>query len=274
MARRSFRNLILSVLAVLLLSGCTASRPEQILSPTAVQTQPPAVNQAVPPVTTQPPTIPATEEPTQPPHSPYYLSGIPAEDVITYFLEVCLSAEFINSGDPSYLQRWQSPIRYTLLGDFTQEDAETVSEFSQWLNTVEGFPGMAEAEDGLQANLSIYFCNGQELTERMGSHFSNADGAVTFWYDGENAIYDAIICIRSDIGQQLRNSVILEELYNGLGPIQDTSLRTDSIIYAEFSQPQALTAVDELILRLLYHPDLSCGMNRAQCEAAIRRLYY
>lgn len=38
--------------------------------------------------------------------------------------------------------------------------------------------------------------------------------------------------------------------------------------------PQSLTQVDELILKLLYHPDIQCGMDTAQCEAVIRTLYY
>jgi hypothetical protein len=68
--------------------------------------------------------------------------------------------------------------------------------------------------------------------------------------------------------------VILEELYNGLGPIQDTSLREDSIIYAGYSEPQALTEIDWLILQLLYHPDLQFGMDTEACAEVIRQLYY
>ena len=32
--------------------------------------------------------------------------------------------------------------------------------------------------------------------------------------------------------------------------------------------------VDWLILKLLYHPDIKCGMNAQQCEEIIRKLYY
>jgi hypothetical protein len=67
--------------------------------------------------------------------------------------------------------------------------------------------------------------------------------------------------------------VLLEELYNGLGPVQDTALRPDSIIYAEYSTPQRLSDVDELLLRLLYHPTLQPGMDRAACSEAIQQLY-
>ena len=195
------------------------------------------------------------------------------EDVLTYFNEVCLSAEFINSGNPSYLQRWNAPITYRIYGDPTAEDLAQIEAFSGWLNTLFGFPGIYEAGEGEYVNLRIHFCDQETLTDLMGDNFYGVDGAVTFWYE-EDVIYDAIICIRTDLDQYLRNSVILEELYNGLGPVQDTSLRPDSIIYSDFSEPQELTEMDELILKLLYHPDLRCGMSAAECEAVIRLLYY
>ena len=76
----------------------------------------------------------------------------------------------------------------------------------------------------------------------------------TFWYNGADEIYEAIIGYRTEVDQYIRNSVILEEIYNGLGPVQDTDLREDSIIYAGYSEPQELTQADELILRLFYAP--------------------
>lgn len=253
----------LFLLILLILSGCTPAEPEATQPQTIPQTSVPATE-----APTEPPTLP----PTEPPHSALYIPGISADDVVLSFSEVCLSAEFVNSGDPSFLQRWDTPISYTLHGDYTPEDAAVISEFAQWLNTIEGFPGISEAEEDWQTNLPIHFCGHQEMLDLMGDQFSDTDGAVTFWYDND-AIFRGIICIRTDLDQHLRNSVILEELYNGLGPIQDTSLRPDSIIYSAFSEPQALTEMDKLILKLLYHPTLSCGMDYAECEAAIRALY-
>ena len=222
--------------------------------------------------TTAPTELPA-ESPTAPAHSPLYLDGVPVEDVIAFFNEVCLDAEIIHSGDPSLLQKWTSPIFYTIHGDMTPEDYTTFTDFVQWLNTIEGFPGIQKAQEPYMSNLDIHFCSDREMLELMGAQFFGMDGAVTFWYENDE-IYDAIICYRTDLHQKLRNSVILEEIYNGLGPVQDTALRSDSIIYAEYSEPQMLSAMDELILKLLYHPQMKCGMNRRQCEAVIRELYY
>lgn len=260
----------LALMLAILLSGCAqAATPTQ---PTFPETEPPATSA---PIATDPlPTqteIPETI-PTEPPTPSLYLPGISVEDVILYFNEVCLDSEFVNSGDPSVVQKWVEPIRYELIGDYTEEDIEVLENCGSWLNSMEGFPGISSCGESDWPNLRIHFCSQEDLVAIMGPDYEYMDGAVTFWYEN-NQIYDATICIRNDLDRELRNSVILEELYNGLGPIQDTSLREDSIIYQEFSQPQSLTDVDELILQLLYHPDILPGMNALECEQVIRSLY-
>ena len=111
-------------------------------------------------VATEPPTeppVPETEAPTQPEHSWLYIPGVSVEDVIRYFNEVCLDAEYVSGGDPSKLQKWMEPIYYTLDGPYTDEDLETLTGFMEFLNTIDGFPGIYESQDLLQTNLQIYF---------------------------------------------------------------------------------------------------------------------
>ena len=263
-----YNRLILFLLFCIFLTGCAEAAPE-----TAPATEPPLPETTA--AAALPPETAAPTEPveTQPEHSEFYIPGLSVDDVILYFNEVCLDAEFVNSGDASVVQKWVMPIRFLVLGSPTEEDLTILSDFSAWLNTIEGFPGISETQEPADANLRIHFCDQDELLLIMGDQFTGMDGAVTFWYENDE-IYDATICYRTDLDQKLRNSVILEEIYNGLGPIQDTNLRPDSIIYFDFTQPQELTEIDELILRLLYHPDIRCGMTAAECEAVIRNLYY
>ena len=290
------RKLLAMLLVMVLLVSCTgcsflfqaldreptvttpSRSPDDEVPPSPKPTAPtePVITQPSEPLPTEPaPTepVPTEPEPTEPEHSPLYIPGLEVEDVIRYFNEVCLDAEFVNSGDASVVQKWATPIYYILDGYYTEQDLTVLRGFAEWLNTVEGFPGIYETQDWNAAGLRIYFTNAQGMVDIMGSNFVGMDGAVTFWYRWDE-IFSARICIRTDIHQQVRNSVILEEIYNGLGPIQDTSLRTDSIIFSGYSEPQALTEVDELILRLLYHPDIVCGMNAEQCAEVIRQLYY
>lgn len=218
---------------------------------------------------------PVTQPPeTMPEHSPYYIPGVSVEDVILYFNEICLDAEFVTDGDPTRLQKWVVPIYYKIYQSPTQEDLACLNKFTSWLNSIPGFPGIYETDDPTVANLNIYFCSHQQMIDILGENFVAMDGGVTFWYNGNDQIYRANICYRTDLDQYLRNSVILEEIYNGLGPVQDTALREDSIIYAGYTQPQTLTEMDELILKLLYNPAMQCGMNSEACQRVIRSLYY
>ena len=207
-------------------------------------------------------------------HSSLYIPGVSADDVISYYNEVVLDAEFSSGGNASLVQKWTSPIYYIINGSPTQKDRQVLSDFVQWLNTIPGFPGMQETQVDALADLRIHFCSYSQMIDILGDDFYGCDGGVTFWYNNQNRITQETICIRTDIDQTVRNSVILEEIYNGLGPVQDTWLRTDSIIYAGYSEPQSLTAVDELLLKLLYSSEIQCGMNASQCESVIRKLYY
>lgn len=264
MKRICFNIVILLLIFALL--GCTRDHSvaeHSTVSTVQLSTVPTVTETVIEPITV----------PTEPEHSPLYLSELPVDDAVAYFNEVCLNAEIINSGDPAVIQKWTAPICYQLYGDYTQEDLSILSTFCNFLNELDGFPGISQSNNAEEVNLRIHFCTRDELVQILGDQFGDVDGGVTFWYQ-DDVIYDAVICIRTDIDQNTRNSVILEEIYNGLGPIQDTDLREDSIIYSGFSTPQELSAVDRVILKLLYHPMITCGMDRNACEAVIRKLYY
>ena len=259
---------MLAVLLSMLLtfSGCALPAAEM----PALPTQPPATA----PSMSSEPSQPSTETTAPPPlHSPLYIEGLSVDALILYFEEVCLDAEVVNAGDPSRLQKWAEPILYQILGDPTAEDLEQLDRFARWLETVEGFPGIREAAPEEPPNVDIHFCDSEQMASLLGDWTWGCDGGVTFWYDADK-IWSATVCIRTDIPQEVRNSVILEELYNGLGPVQDTDLREDSLIWSGYSSPQWMTDEDMLILQLLYHPSLEPGMDREACAEAIRALYY
>ncbi len=216
-----------------------------------------------------------TEPETKPEHSELYIPGVPVEDVITYFNEVCLDSEYSDSGEPNLVQKWDTKVLYALDGSYTDEDVAAIDKMADILNGIEGYPGLFRTDDPFEADLTISFYSEAELATEMGEYVNgdSCDGIVHYWYES-NIIYLEVIGIRNDMSQHLRNSVILEEIYNGTGATQDTMLRPDSIIYQEYSEAQDLTDIDLLLLRLLYHPSIECGMNAEQCEAVIRELYY
>ena len=204
--------------------------------------------------------------------SPLYVEGVSVDDAIAYFAEVCLDTEFGDKTSGSLIRKWVEPFYYTVYGQPTDRDMEVLNRFVAEINSIENFPGMYPVESG--ADLEIYFYDQANFEALMGSDFVDSWGGVTFWFDGLSQIYTETISIRTDIPQDARDSIIAEEIYNGLGSVQDTSMREDSIAYQWSNSNYDMTAVDRLILQLLYHPSIQTGMDYTQCEAVIRQLYY
>ncbi|MBQ4562913.1 MAG: DUF2927 domain-containing protein [Lachnospiraceae bacterium] len=197
------------------------------------------------------------------------------EEVIHYFCEVVLASEYsTGTGDPGLVQKWMEPIHYRIYGEATDQDRQVLLGLFDGLNEIEGFPGIFPAGENDVTDLALYFYDQERFNQNFGHIVSDmsAEGAVEYWYwTDTNVIYDARIGYRMDIDQLTRNSVLLEEVVNGLG-ITDTVLREDSITYQDSSQTQELSEMDWLIIELLYSPEIKCGMDRAECEAVLIQL--
>lgn len=217
------------------------------------------------------------EKPAVKEHSKLYDERYSVKQVIKYFKEVVLDVEYSSGdGDPSVVQKWEIPLRYEITGMESKQDKKVLKNFCKQLNQIEGFPGIEKANEDEVGNVFIGFYNYDEFYENMGEvvNYEDSDGAVQFWYGTEtNDIYEMTIGYRTDIDQYVRNSVIMEEIINGLG-ITDTNLREDSIVYQGYTTPQELTDMDWLLLKILYHPDIKCGMNAKECAKVIRKIYY
>ena len=209
----------------------------------------------------------------KPEHSPLYIEGLGVDELIGYFAEVCLDTEFGDKEANQYVRKWVEPIYYRVNGSPTAEDTITLKKFVETVNAIPGFPGMSEHFDEDFINLEIYFCGESEFNSLMGSAFTGSWGGVTFWYDSYR-IHTEKIAIRTDIPQQNRYSIIPEEIYNGLGPVQDTEERFDSIIYQWSDLNTVMSPEDELILKLLYSTAMIPGMDYESCAKTIRELYY
>lgn len=258
---------LLLCLSLLCLCGCRTETPPTTTAPPVIPTE------TTVPVTTAP--IPT--ETTLPPHSALYLDGISPEDVLLYFEEVVLQMEYTDgTGDPTRVQKWLAPIRYSIDGDPTEEDLAVLNALFDQLNQIEGFPGIRPAEEDEFSDLTLSFLDPDTFRDSFSDAVQGEDayGAAQFWYYTETCeLYTARIGYRTDLDQTTRSSILLEEVINILG-VSDSLLRSDSIVYQYSNENLALSDVDWLILKLLYHPSIECGMNAAACTAVIMDLYY
>ena len=222
------------------------------------------------------PTVPTTA-PTEPLHSSLYREGLDIEQVLTYFQEVCNQLEYTDgTSDPALTKKWLTPLVYRIHGEPTAEDLSVLADFCERLNAVPGFPGIREAQEDEAENLTLSCLDQESFRAQFSECVQGEDawGACQFWYwTDTNELYDARIGYRTDIPQLERSSILLEEIVNSIG-ITDTLRRSDSIVYQDSNENLQPSVVDWLILKLLYHPDIQCGMDAQQCEQIIRELYY
>lgn len=260
---------VLLYLVLILLPGC--GKPIQDTVSTA-----PA--DPVPTETEIPTTMEMTEStaPIQS-HSALFLPDYTTQQIQDYFREVVLDVEYSDgTGDSSLVQKWTAPISYRIDGSPTEEDRAVLNMLFSQLNEITGFPGIYPARDNGVEQIRISFLEPDIFRNSYSMVVNGEDafGATQFWYDTDtNEIFSARIGHRTDLDQRTRNSILLEEIINTLG-ISDSLLRPDSIVYQYSNENLTLSEVDWVILKLLYHPDIRCGMDAEQCNALIEKLYY
>lgn len=261
--------LILLLAVSTLLCACTREAPDE---DAAIQTICETWN-----TETAETAVPDFTETTAPAHSPLYHPDYTPEQIWEYFEEVVLHTEYTDGiGDATLVQKWLDPIGIRIYGDATEEDLAVLEDLFAQLNQIPGFPGFYTAEaEGLE-QLRISFLD----PENFRADFSDAVGgeesygAAQYWYYTDtNQIYSGRIGCRTDIPQWERNSVLVEEIVNILG-ISDTILREDSVTYQYSNENTVLSNADRILLNLLYHPDMRCGMDAESCAAMIQALYY
>lgn len=268
------RYFVLLLTFALLLCACAG--PKQETEPT-LQTEVPEETTFPAPETTAPETVPTTTESARLQHSELYHPGYTLEQMQEYFAEVILDVEYSDgTGDSSLVQKWMAPIHYRYFGAPTQEDVAVLEAFFAQLNEMEGFPGIYPAAEDAVEELRLSFLEPDIFRDSFSSAVNGEDayGATQFWYYTDtNDIYSARIGYRTDLSQTVRNSILVEEIVNTLG-ISDTLLREASITYQYSNENLVLSDVDWILLKLLYHPDMQCGMDRLECDQVIAQLYY
>lgn len=286
------RHISLFLILILLLCGCSSTKDDDLAQDNAKDdpiiidlptTKPdedpnPTPEQTTPEPDTKPDVNPEpTPEPDETQHSELFIPDHSTYQILTYFEEVVLNVEYNDgTGDVSLVQKWLSPIYYQFYGSYTDTDKIILEQLFEKLNSIPGFPGIYQATSETPENLSLSFLEPADFTAAFSNvvQGEDANGATEFWYyTATNEIYTARIGYRTDLDQNIRNSILIEEIINTLG-ISDTELRTDSVVYQFSDENTSLSEIDILILKLLYNDEIQCGMNFDSCAEIINKLYY
>lgn len=188
--------------------------------------------------------------------------------------DVCVGAEFF--GTENIVKRWTHPIRISVvagrssaLPDLKEVVAQLNSAFAGTSMRVD-----LAADGDRTADLWIHvapFSTFDAIATANGFRYApgNWGYAYAFW-DGERKLTKAHVLLASDKlrGAQLRHFTF-EEVTHAMGPIGDSPVFPDSVLYQSGSQngdASRLSPHDKQMLHLLY-AHASPGFDKAQLEA-------
>ena len=191
-----------------------------------------------------------------------------------------------------YLAKWTGELRITLSGKEAARYRPLVARYALRLSELTGLPitllepsGNAPnlPAAGRGANVTITFLTLDEMETLAGPRIPYAgfrtdilltSGCLFFYKrDKSHRITEGAIFVRTDAGATSRaiESCLLEEMTQVLGLPNDSDLISPSI-FNSGDQLTRLSALDETLIRTLYHPSLSPGMRRDRALDKARSL--
>ncbi|MDC0591930.1 DUF2927 domain-containing protein [Balneolaceae bacterium] len=197
-------------------------------------------------------------------------------DVINYFKDIALGFEF---GDASRItRRWGSNMKIFIGGT---PPSELLSELNTIINEINSLSTLGFSheivDDSLQSNYYIYFGSGRSYAEIFPSQSNLVEsnwGLFTIYWDSSNELFTGHMYVdtyRASLNEQ--KHLLREELTQSLGLARDSYLYSDSIFQQAFSTKVTKYAqIDKDLIRLLYHPEMSVGLNANQVDSILRKI--
>lgn len=186
----------------------------------------------------------------------------PAE-VLEYFREVAFGAEY--GPGAATIHKWRQPISIQVAGLQEKSDRRYLDAA---IGELQALTGLGVQVGVTPANVIVHFVRGSEFGKLVPGA-PEADGYVQVQYDATGEIRYGVVLIATDASAQQRGHAIREELCQLMGLLRDSRRYRSSIIYEGRSVATQLTALDRMLLRLLYRPEIRPGMSRTELDALV-----
>lgn len=166
-------------------------------------------------------------------------------------------------GKAHNLARWEQPLRIYVGGKPTQADLKKLDQFLLELTMyVPNLPNVTRVSRESDANVVIYYVPLAKMGNYVDNYQEGNWGFVSYWFNGRLQMTRMEIAIATDVtDQKARNHLLMEEMLGGMGVGNDHYAYSDSILYQLWTTTQSLSAVDWLMLNMVYHPDVHTNMT-------------
>jgi hypothetical protein len=205
--------------------------------------------------------------------------------VLDAFGRIAFGSEYVADPDPR-LQKWTRPIRwrsyeYLLL---ETEERRFLDAHIARLARLTGLE-IAQAESWPEANLAVLFVPEHRYAAMIERYLARGRRHLLPRLAGttclgllrhdrsSHEIEDAVVIIPLDRARArgLATACIAEETTQVMGLLNDSD-EVPGTLFNDRGTALDLTPLDELMLRLLYHPRLAAGMRRGEALAVAREV--
>ncbi len=188
---------------------------------------------------------------------------------IGYFLEIALGAEFSQSSSAARIRKWQGDVNIQYFGSPTSQDLATLNSIINEVNDLAN-GGIHLQLVNQNPNITIHFSPLSQFTQLEPNYQPGNYGYFWTRWDENNKLNNANILITTTkVTQKERSHLIREELTQSLGLMQDSYKYADSVFYQPWTDVTQYSAIDRSLIRMLYDPQISPGMTKAQVMSVL-----
>lgn len=161
------------------------------------------------------------------------------------------------------MKKWLQDIDIRISGAPTDEDQETLDDVVADLNEL--IPSVDIDLVDRDADINVYIVASSEFRDYIPEYVDGNDGFFYYRYRDSGELYKADIVVRSEgIEQELRSHLLREELTQSLGLAKDSNTYLKSIFYQGASLTEEYSNIDEIIIEMLYRPEIKAGFTKKQ----------
>ena len=196
-------------------------------------------------------------------------------EVISYFKEIALGFEFGTSSEIT--RKWCSDLKIFVGGDISNDlNVELNNIVNEIRNLVTDNFSIQIVNDSSQSNYYIFFGSGDEYSKIFPSQANYVDsnwGLFSVRWNASNCLTRGNMYVdiyRANTIEQ--RHLLREELTQSLGLAKDSFKYPNSIFQSSWTQTLNYMEIDKDVIRLLYHPNMSTGLNALAVEDVLRNI--
>ncbi|TYC67736.1 DUF2927 domain-containing protein [Stappia sp. BW2] len=192
------------------------------------------------------------------------------EELLAGFEKTVFGLEYRSwSWRPYLVKKFTKPVLFYVHNLSARDRTQTVHRFIREIGKRVGGITTKVTNDPAAANFEVYVVDRAQYEPVVKKDIYKNDRArvpgrcLVRVVSGRNGIKRSAAVIVSDEGEFLFKRCLVEELLQGLGPMNDDEQLTHSV-FNDSSRHSRFTVFDQIILNMLYDPRIKPGMSMQQ----------